>query len=103
MNEIKVGSEWIDRSSGERAKVDYVGAAFVILTVEGGFERSMHLSAFITEYKPAPVRRTVWLNVYEDDVTRHSTKNGADWMATDALLWQQEVELIDPREGDVKP
>ena len=97
MSEIKVGSEWIDCSNGERAKVDYVGAAFAALIVDGIFERAIHLSDFIKEYKPAPVRRTVWLNVYETYAECHNDKRRADRFNASSLLWQQEVELIDPR------
>ena len=89
MSEIKVGSEWIDCSNGERAKVDYVGAAFAVLIVDGIFERAIHLSDFIKEYKPAPVRRTVWLNVYSKHTIIHDTKQDADQSIGGSLVWQQ--------------
>lgn len=100
MNEIKVGSEWV-HADGNRYRVTANGVHSVLLySDESKREFSVAEDVLISSYKPAPVRRTVWLNVYEDEVTRHSTKNGADWMATDALLWQQEVDLIDPRDGE---
>lgn len=99
MNEIKVGSEWVN-SSGAKVKILSIGEEKVFVNYQGLGETIVDNLFLKTFYKPAPVRRTVWLNVYEDDVTRHSTKNGADWMATDALLWQQEVDLIDPRDGE---
>lgn len=101
MSEIKVGSEWVSEN-GEGAKVDYVGAAFAVLIIDGILERAIHLSDFIKEYKPAPIRRTVWLNVYNDMVVAHNTKDKADILKSINVLFQQEVELIDPREGEGK-
>lgn len=99
MSEIKVGSEWVSEN-GERAKVDYVGAAFAVLIIDGILERAIHLSDFIKEYKPAPVRRTVWLNVYKHNCLVHYSKESADKYKYDVCLFQQEVELIDPSEGE---
>lgn len=96
MSEIKVGSEWVSEN-GERAKVDYVGAAFAVLIIDGILERAIHLSDFIKEYKPAHVRLTVWLNVYEDRVISYDTKDEAEESENYNLLFRQEVELIDPR------
>lgn len=96
--EIKVGSEWVNG----------VGETFTILAKDDGHcfvkfcdgDPKIFLEESIIKFcKPKPTRRTVWLNVYEQDVIFHTDKNNADLRKGTGLLWQQEVELIDPREG----
>lgn len=101
MSEIKVGSEWVSENGNGAATVKYVGEHKVFIKWnEDGSEGERYISLFLKHFKPAPVRRTVWLNVYEDDVTRHYTKEDADAIKVTGLLYQQEVDLIDPSEGE---
>lgn len=98
MTEIKVGSKWVNRA----------GRMFTILAIdedelfikydsgEHGLVSEKALKAFC---KPAPVCRTVWLNVYDGYADCYNSKNRADNSICSGLLFQQEVELIDPRGG----
>lgn len=101
MSEIKVGSEWVSESGSGVATVKYVGEHKVFIKWnEDGSEGERFKELFLKNFKPAPVRRTVWLNVYGKDVGVYECKKSADEEAADGLLFQQEVELIDPREGE---
>lgn len=98
MTEIKVGSEWVNRA----------GRVFTILAIDEGnlfvkFDDGEHgliLEEILNVHcKPAPVRRTVWLNVYKGYADCYNSENRADNNIRSGLLFQQEVELIDPRGG----
>lgn len=102
MNEIKVGSEWVNEG-GRRFNVLFVGEFSALAQWDNKKEFNPLLVEFGSRYKPAPVRRTVWLNVYEDEVQCYNSKNKADNNIGYGLLYQQEVELIDPRERGTKP
>lgn len=96
--EIKVGSEWVNEN----------GLNFTVLFIDDGkcfvrWEDGKHtvISSRLIKglCKPAPVRRTVWLNVYASGVNKYENKDRADYHKHEGILWQQEVELIDPREN----
>lgn len=98
MSDIKIGSEWVDSINNkftilaideDKLFVKYTKGDHMIISEEG-------LRVFC---KPLPKRRTVWLNVYEGHAATYNSKQSADLNRTDAVLFQQEVELIDPREG----
>lgn len=97
--EIKVGSEWVNED----------GLNFTVLFIEGGEcfvkwedgKRSLVSAKIIRNFcKPKPTSRTVWLNVYDDYAVSHTTKQESDSFKSEYVLFQQEVELIDPREGE---
>lgn len=97
MTGIKVGSEWV-HADGNRYRITATGVHTVLLySDESKREFSVVEDVLISSYKPAPVRHTVWLNVYDDEVQCYNNKNKADNNIGYGLLWQQEVELIDPR------
>lgn len=97
--EIKVGSEWVN-SNGKILKVLFVGNVSALCQWPNGKECNPMLQEFGDRLKPAPVRRTVWLNVYENIVKPHQSKREADMFMADGCLFQQEVELIDPKTND---
>lgn len=102
MSEIKVGSEWVTEYK-DIATVKYVGEHKVFIKWnEDGSEGERFKELFLKNFKPKPTRRTVWLNVYPNRVHAHSKKILADRYKMDGALFQQEVELIDPREGETK-
>lgn len=98
MSEIKVGSEWIGYE-GVKVVVKYIGKNILTYEYED-IENSARPEHFLTRFKPAPVRLTVWLNVYEGHAVSYNSKQSADLNMSNAVLFQQEVELIDPREGE---
>lgn len=99
MTDIKVGSEWVSPRGGI-ATVKYVGEHNVFIKWnQDGSEGERSIAIFLKNFKPKPTRRTVWLNVYEDFATCNNTKEQADMVKGDNVLFQQEVEIIDPR-GD---
>lgn len=100
MSEIKVGREWV-HADGNKYRVTATGVHSVLLySDESKREFSVVDEVLISSYKPAPVRRTVWLNVYYYHCNCYGTKAEADKYKALGLLFQQEVELIDPREGE---
>lgn len=99
MSEIKVGSEWTNHR-GIKFKVLFVGGASAFCRWDNGREFNVPLGHFGDIYKEAPVRRTVWLNVYESHAAAYNSKQSADLNMSNAVLFQQEVELIDPRGGE---
>lgn len=99
MSEIKVGSEWTNHR-GTKFKVLFVGGSSALCQWDNGREFNAPLGHFGDIYKEAPVRRTVWMNVYPDTVDSYKFKEDADISKFKDMLWQQEVELIDPREGE---
>lgn len=100
MSEIKVGSEWV-HADGNKYRVTATGVHSVLLySDESKREFSVVEEVLISSYKHAPVRRTVWLNVYEGHAVSYNSKQSADLNTSNAVLFQQEVELIDPsKEG----
>lgn len=98
--EIEVGSKWVAKreSSTFSFEVLFVGLREAFCRFNDGSEGSLSFQWVETHYKLELVRRTVWLNVYEDEVQCYNSKNKADNNIGYGLLWQQEVELIDPRE-----
>lgn len=98
--EIKVGSEWIDESCEMELKVLFVGEQKALVKYDDGTEGAQKLDWFFTVFKPKPTRRTVWLNVYSNFAQCHKDKDIADRCKDNHVLYQQEVELIDPREGE---
>lgn len=97
--EIKVGSEWVNNINNkftilaideDKLFIKYADGEHTIISEEG-------LRVFC---KPLPKRRTVWLNVYNGCCLSYSSKDEADKNKVTGILFQQEVELIDPREGE---
>lgn len=101
MTEIKVGSEWVS-NSGHKFTIKAIDEDKLFVKYDDGEHRVIAEDALRTFCKPAPVRRTVWLNVYEGFTHVYDKKERADIWKQGHLLFQQEVELIDPREGDKK-
>lgn len=100
MSEIKVGSEWVG-GSNDIATVKYVGEHKVFIKwKEDGSEGERFKELFLKNFRPKPTRRTVWLNVYERNAVSYNSKQSADLNMSNAVLFQQEVELIDPRGGE---
>lgn len=101
MTEIKVGSEWVLKTNdNRRCKILYVGKKVLFAEWREGNEDRYKISDFLEFYKPAPVRRTVWLNVYDGYADCYNSENRADSSICSGLLFQQEVELIDPRDRE---
>lgn len=101
MSEIKVGSEWVFKDNCTvTCKILFVGNTKLFAERDNGIEFMREIKSFLKYYNPAPVRRTVWLNVYEGYVLSYNSKQSADLKMSNAVLFQQEVELIDPREGE---
>lgn len=98
MTEIKVGSKWVSYTDNKLTILAIDGDYLFVKydSGENGLVSEKDLKSF---YKPSPVRRTVWLNVYDYGTHAYPTKEDADNLAREDILWQQEVELIDPRGG----
>lgn len=98
MTEIKVGSKWISNTDN-KLTILAIDEGYLFVKYDSGENGLVSEKDLKSFYKPAPVRRTVWLNVYEDEVQCYNSENKADNNIGYGLLWQQEVELIDPRGG----
>lgn len=99
MSDIKVGSEWANHK-GTKFKVLFVGGASALCQWANGREFNAPFGHFGDIYEPVPIRRIVWLNVYSGCCLSYSSKEDADKNKALGLMFQQEVELIGPREGE---
>lgn len=99
--EIKVGSEWVGVKNNHLYEVTAVGKRYALfLNYTDGTEYPVEFNNIKNALKPKPTRRTVWLNVYPNRIFSHLSKTVADANKMADILYQQEVELIDPREGE---
>lgn len=98
MSEIKVGSEWVSNIN-HKFTVLAIDENCLFIKYDSGKHGLMSKKALKAFCKPAPVRRTVWLNVYEGYADCYNNKSRADNSICSGLLFQQEVELIDLRGG----
>lgn len=95
-HKIEVGSEWVDSEMPDTfMKVIYACEyGFIIEWADGS--RGLRSDGEIKgQFKPKPVERVVWMNIYNGYVLTYPTKEMADSHACSSRLFCQRVVIKD--------
>lgn len=94
-NEIKVGSEWVANHCNGKVTVKYIGEHKVFIKWSDSSEGERRIDEFLEDFKPKPVERVVWLNIYNGYVLTYPTKEMANSHAYSNRLFCQRVVIKD--------